>query len=121
VSDAETLLAAQLEQAGFGFAREVVFAPPKKYRADFSVRGNQWKVVDAPDGERAVVYDVTGDLLVEVEGGTWVSGRHSRGAGFESDCEKQALAVIAGYRYLRVTSAQVEDGRALVWIRAALA
>ena len=98
-SGAETLLEAQLQSYGMSYAREVTFIPRRRFRADFLI------------GD---------DLIVEVEGGTWIEGRHSRGKGFESDCEKQALAVIAGYRYLRVTSNQVEDGRAIGWIRQCL-
>jgi len=39
-------------------------------------------------------------LAVEVDGGTWTGGRHTRGAGFEADCEKLNAAVIAGFRVL---------------------
>lgn len=60
-------------------------------------------------------------LAVEVEGGTFVQGRHNRGAAFEKDCEKYAEAVLAGWRVLRFTGHQVEDGRALGFIERALA
>lgn len=59
-------------------------------------------------------------LGVEVEGGVWTSGRHSRGAGFEADCAKYNEATLAGWRVLRVTPAMIEDGRALAWIERAL-
>lgn len=59
-------------------------------------------------------------LGVEVEGGIWTSGRHSRGEGFEADCAKYNEAVLAGWRVLRVTPAMIEDGRALAWIERAL-
>lgn len=95
-SAAERLLEVQLQGAGIEFDREVAFYPGRRFRADFHVGLG---------------------LLVEVEGGVWVSGRHVRGSGFESGCEKQALALLRGFRYLRVTSAQVEDGRALEWIK----
>ena len=99
-STAELLLAVQLEQAGIPFVREFVLAPPRKYRADFFLAH---------------------DLLIEVEGGAWIGGRHSRGSGMENDCEKSALAAARGYRFMRVTPAQVDDGRALAWIRDAVA
>lgn len=117
-SIAEQTLAAQLDQAGIPYEREYRFAPPRRYRADFWIPVDGWEVSDS-QGNWVMVGESPG-YLIEVEGGTWVEGRHSRGSGFESDCEKQALAVIAGYRYMRVTSAQVEDGRALSWIRQAL-
>lgn len=101
----ELLLAAQLEQAGIRFDQEHRFAAPRKFRADFMVLANGFG----------------SDLLIEIEGGAWVNGRHSRGTGMASDCEKSALAAIKGYRFMRVLPEQVEDGRALEWIRAAVA
>lgn len=50
-------------------------------------------------------------LAVEVEGGTWISGAHSRGSHFESDCEKYNAAAIAGWCVLRFTTDMVTDGR----------
>ena len=98
-SPAELLLATQLEQAGIPYVREFVAAAPRKYRWDFYL------------GD---------DLLVEIDGGAWVGGRHVRGSGVESDAEKSAMAAIRGYRFIRVTPAQVDDGRALAWIQQAL-
>ena len=59
-------------------------------------------------------------LAVEVEGGSFVAGRHTRGAAFEADCEKYARAVLAGWRVLRVTPRQVDSGQAIEWLIAAL-
>ena len=109
-SPAETLLAVQLEQAGIPFEREYRFDLERKFRADFAVEF--WELDGGVPCDRS--------LLIEVEGGAWVNGRHSRGAGMEADCEKSALAAIRGYRVMRVTPAQVNDGRALAWIKAAL-
>jgi hypothetical protein len=55
-----------------------------------------------------------------VDGGSWVRGRHSRGKGYEGDCEKANEAAIAGWRVLRVTTDMVKDGRALTTIERAL-
>jgi very-short-patch-repair endonuclease len=52
-------------------------------------------------------------LALEAEGGTWTRGRHTRGQGFEDDCEKYNTAVIQGWRVLRFTRGQIEDGSAL--------
>jgi hypothetical protein len=59
-------------------------------------------------------------LLIEIDGGAFIGGRHSRGTGVEADCEKTSAAAILGYRVIRATPRQVEDGRCLEWIRQAL-
>ena len=107
-SAAETLLAAQLEQAGIPFEREYRFAPPRRWRADFLV------------STVPLTSHHLWAFLVEIDGGGYVAGRHSRGAGMERDAEKQSAAAILGYRVIRATPKQVEDGRCLSWIRQAL-
>lgn len=59
-------------------------------------------------------------LAVEVEGGVWTSGRHSRGAGFVADCEKYNEAMLAGWRVIRVTGLHIDNGAAMDWICRAL-
>ena len=59
-------------------------------------------------------------IALEIEGGTWVRGRHSRGAGMRADCEKYNAAVLAGWKVLRVTSDMVKDGSALNLVEQAL-
>lgn len=51
-------------------------------------------------------------IALEVEGGTWNNGRHTRGKAFEGDCEKYNAAAILGWRVFRVTTDMVYDGRA---------
>lgn len=60
-------------------------------------------------------------VACEVEGGTFVDGRHSRGRGFESDAEKYSEAAILGWLVVRATGDMVEDGRALALVERALA
>lgn len=59
-------------------------------------------------------------LALEVEGGSWTSGRHNRGAGYETDCEKYSAAAILGWRIIRATTGQVKKGLAIEWVTAAL-
>lgn len=49
------------------------------------------------------------ELLVgiEVEGGMWTQGRHTRALGFAADCEKYNAATLAGWRVYRFTSSMV--------------
>lgn len=60
-------------------------------------------------------------LLVECEGATWSGGRHTRGAGYELDCEKYSNANIDGWCVVRATAGMIKDGRALVLIERAIA
>lgn len=60
-------------------------------------------------------------VAVEVNGGEWSEGRHSRGAGMAGDYEKLNAATIAGWRVLQFTGGQVRDGVAIDTIRRALA
>lgn len=40
-------------------------------------------------------------VAVEIEGGAWSGGRHTRGSGFKKDAEKYNAGVSLGYRILR--------------------
>lgn len=80
--------------------REVRFSPPRRWRFDYA-----WPVEK---------------LALEVDGGGFVNGRHSRGTGIEKDAEKMNAAVALGYRILRATPRMVADGRALAAIEAVL-
>ncbi len=100
VSSPEELLAFQLRAAQApAFERQFRIHPQRRFRCDFYFPGAR--------------------LAVEVDGGGFIGGRHSRGAGIESDCEKSALIALLPARLLRVTPRQVRDGRALAWILAA--
>ena len=81
--------------------REFRFHPTRKWRFDFA-----WPAQS---------------LAVEVDGGVYVQGRHTRGAGVEKDMEKFAEATIAGWRVLRVSTNQVTSGQALAWVQRLLA
>ena len=106
MSTAEAVFVVQADQSPVvrHYVREYRFAPRRRWRFDFA-----W-----PDGP---IHD---RWAVEVEGGTWVNGRHGRGKGFEADCEKYARAALLGWRVIRVTPAQIRSGAALAWIERAV-
>lgn len=56
-------------------------------------------------------------IALEIEGGAWINGRHTRGAGYIRDMEKYSEAAILGWRILRVTPQQVKNGQALELVR----
>ena len=94
MSDLEELLFQHIKLVGLPEPeREYRFAPPRRFRADFAY----------PDKM----------LLIEVEGGVWTRGRHTRGAGFTEDAKKYNLAAINGWRLLRFTGDMIKSGLAL--------
>jgi len=53
-------------------------------------------------------------IAIEIEGGTWSGGRHTRGSGYAKDCEKYNAAADVGWRVFRLTSDMIttkEAGR----------
>ena len=83
----------QLQLAGLPLPeREFLFHKRRKWRFDFA-----WP-----------------DLLiaVEVEGGVFSGGRHVRGQGYESDCEKYNEAQLLGWMVLRFTPGMIKRGKA---------
>lgn len=52
-------------------------------------------------------------VAAECEGAIYTNGRHTRGAGFEADCEKYNAATLDGWRVLKFTPRMVSSGAAL--------
>lgn len=68
--------------------REYRFHPVRKWRADYC--------------------HVATRILVELEGGLYGGGRHSRASGFLGDIEKYNAAAMLGYTVLRLGTGQVD-------------
>ncbi len=51
-------------------------------------------------------------VALEIEGGIWTLGRHTRGAGFRADMEKYNEAGRAGWRVFRFTPDRFKTGEA---------
>ena len=56
---------------------------------------------------RADYAHIESRTLIEVEGGAWVGGRHTRAAGFVADAEKYLEATLAGWRLVRLVDRQL--------------
>lgn len=55
-------------------------------------------------------------IALEVEGGIWTRGRHTRGAGYLGDMHKYREAALAGWCVLRVTPDELDTVAInLVW------
>ena len=48
-------------------------------------------------------------IAIEIEGGSWTQGRHTRGAGFQGDMEKYNTAQLMGWKVLRYTPQQTGE------------
>ncbi|WP_407639246.1 DUF559 domain-containing protein [Acinetobacter larvae] len=97
VSEGEATLAQHLKAHGIEFVQEFKFCETRKWRADFHIVGHK--------------------LLVEVEGGIWSGGRHTRGKGYQADMEKYNAATMLGYTVLRFSTADVKSGGAIESIK----
>lgn len=92
-SEGETLMEAWIKSQGYeGWIAEHRFHPTRRWRFDFA------------NPELM--------LAIEVEGGTYSQGRHTRGKGFEADCEKYAEAMLLGWDVYRCTTGMVKSGKA---------
>lgn len=80
--------------------REYQFHPTRRWRFDYAF----------PKGR----------VALEVEGGAFVQGRHTRGAGFRTDLEKYSEAAAMGWLIIRVLPEQLCAQRTIDWIRRAL-
>ena len=113
MSEPELELLAQILAAGLPVPRygtkQWRFHPHRAWRADFAWPG----------------HGLAG-VIVEVEGGTWISTSRGHSAGhahperFEGDCAKYNEASLAGITVIRVTPAMIRDGRALAYVKRAL-
>lgn len=79
---------------------EYVFAKPRKWRLDYA-----WPA------ER---------VALEVEGGVWTRGRHTRPTGFLRDMEKYNRLACLGWRLLRVTPQHLATLETIDMLREAL-
>jgi very-short-patch-repair endonuclease len=101
MNQGEELLAFHIRAAKLPIPkREYKFHSVRKWRFDFA-----W-----PDEM----------IAVEIEGGIWTGGRHTRGKGFVDDCEKYNQAALVGWMVLRFPVEQIESGYALRIIEVAM-
>ncbi len=68
---------------------EYRFAPPRRFRFDRALPSVR--------------------VAVELDGGVWSRGRHTRGAGYERDSEKANMATAAGWRVFHLTRSMLES------------
>jgi very-short-patch-repair endonuclease len=93
MSKAEEIFLMQCRALKLAPDREYRFDPARRWRFDFAFVGQK--------------------IAIEVEGGVWNGGRHTRGAGFIADCEKYNAAAESGWMVLRYAVDQIKSGDAI--------
>jgi very-short-patch-repair endonuclease len=92
----EEAMTLMLKSEGIVFEREYRFHPVRRWRFDFAI----------PELR----------IAIEVEGGVFSGGRHTRGIGYSNDLIKYNAATEMGWRVLRYATNQI-DATALEQIR----
>jgi hypothetical protein len=99
-TDVDLVFETHMGELGLRCRPEYKFYRDRKWRADYVVsRG-----ADTP-------------ALIEIEGGAWTRGRHTRGNGFIEDLSKYNHASALGYKLFRFTPDQVRSGEAKEFIK----
>jgi very-short-patch-repair endonuclease len=80
--------------------REYKFHPERKWRFDFAFPHHK--------------------VAVEIEGGTWSGGRHSRGSGMAADMEKYNEAAKLEWLVFRFSTEMVSSGEAIDFMKQVL-
>jgi len=78
-----------LKSEEYDFETEYKFHPDRKWRFDFAFPKDK--------------------IAIEVEGGLFTQGRHTRGRGYIQDMQKYNAATILGWRVLRYGTGQIND------------
>lgn len=80
--------------------KEFRFHPKRLWRFDYAI----------PDHK----------IALEVEGGVWTNGRHTRSQGFLGDMEKYNTATLMGWRVLRTTPTELYKLKTIEMIKDAI-
>lgn len=72
---------------GVECVKEYQFHPTRKWRFDYAIPAHK--------------------IALEVEGGVWTAGRHTRPQGFLGDIEKYNTATLMGWRVFRTTPTEL--------------
>lgn len=95
------IVLAELKQEGIPTpAKEVRFHPVRKWRFDLGWASQK--------------------VALEIDGAVYTNGRHTRGKGYENDCEKLNEAILQGWRVFRYSTGQIKKGVHILDLKRAL-
>jgi hypothetical protein len=114
---AEELLSIHLTELGVYFQQEWQYAAGRRLRADFAVwdrHAKNWRTHG--------IHETTRLFLIEVQGGVYGKGGKAHGSitGILADIERLNQATLNGWKMLRFTPQQVENGEAKAMIQQAI-
>lgn len=98
---ANILLEKHMQELNIPWRKEYRFCAERKWRLDYWLDQH--------------------NLAIEIEGSVYANGRHTRGKGFEADCEKYNTATLMGFRVLRFSTGQILRGEAREFLQQHLA
>ena len=85
---------------GVEVLKEYRFHPTRKWRFDYAIPSRR--------------------IAIEVEGGVWTQGRHTRPQGFLGDMEKYNTATLMGWRVFRTTPDRLISQATLRMLKSAM-
>ncbi len=100
MSAIEEIFALHCKAHKIAIEREYRFHPTRKWRFDAAIPALK--------------------IAIEIEGGVWTNGRHTRGSGAIADMEKYNEAAKLGWFVYRFHSNAVKNGNAVQFLRGVL-
>ena len=99
------------------YAREYKFHPKRKWRFDFIVYHP--RIQDDSDLKISTRQIIENGMLVaiEIEGGIYSQGRHTRGFGFAKDAEKYNHSTALGWKVFRFVPEMIKSGEAIKFLK----
>lgn len=85
---------------GVDCVKEFRFCPERRWRYDYAIPAHK--------------------IALEVEGGVWTNGRHTRAQGFLGDVEKYNWGTLMGWRIFRTTPSALYSADTLNLLREAI-
>lgn len=77
------------DATGLPVTEEYRFHPKRRWRFDMAILEHR--------------------IAIEIEGGSWIQGRHTRGKGYQGDLEKYNQAQLLGWKVFRYTPQQLNE------------
>lgn len=106
--EANLVLEMHLDELHLTWVPEFRFCETRRWRADYAITTLKTRPT--------IAWIKPKPALLEIEGGIYTSGRHTRGRGFQADMEKYNMATALGFKVFRFSTQDVLTGRAKAFL-----